>query len=225
MSFNRLPYDTGAYKQALNQSMAVGDYRLNAPQIECRGCFSKDPAVRQASIGGAVCKDTCAFVDTSSELLGITRHASQCPLEQFLPSCSNHQAACAIKLYPDCPQMPREDTRTTNPPCTLRGTGWNRWEWLCMDPQDKALVPFDFNIQYRLVAKDNHRPCVPCPMNVAEVLPPNHASAAAGADGGKYLAAEWGKKGVDETLVPAVHWRTCRSFAPYASSASTSPSA
>ena len=23
-----------------------------------------------------------------------------------------------------------EDTRLSNPPCNLRGTGWNRWEWL-----------------------------------------------------------------------------------------------
>ena len=64
-----------------------------------------------------------------------------------------------------------EDTRLSNPACNLRGTGWNRWEWLCLNPQERVLMPFDHNINNRLVAKDNHRPCIPKPIDVNHSLP------------------------------------------------------
>ena len=64
-----------------------------------------------------------------------------------------------------------EDTRLSNPACNLRGTGWNRWEWLCLDPQERVLMPFDYNINNRLVVKDNHRPCIPKPIDVTPSLP------------------------------------------------------
>ena len=57
-----------------------------------------------------------------------------------------------------------EEIRTSNPPCNLRGTGWNRWEWLCMDPQERVLMPFDNMVSNRIIVKDNHRPCVPNPI-------------------------------------------------------------
>ena len=62
--------------------------------------------------------------------------------------------------WKDC-MIPAEETRTSNPPCNLRGTGWNRWEWLCLDPQERVEIPFDYNIDNRIVVKDNHRPCIP----------------------------------------------------------------
>ena len=49
-----------------------------------------------------------------------------------------------LKHWKDC-YIPAEDTRLSNPSCNLRGTGWNRWEWLCLNPQDRVEIPFDFN--------------------------------------------------------------------------------
>ena len=69
--------------------------------------------------------------------------------------------------------MFQEDTRLSNPPCTLRGTGWNRWEWLCQDPQEE-LRPFDFNISNRIAAKDAHRPCIPIPISFNNRTNPNN---------------------------------------------------
>ena len=57
----------------------------------------------------------------------------------------------------------RAKTHYYNPPCTLRGTGWNRWEWLCQNPQNRAIVPFNrglfIGVNTNLMARDNHRPC------------------------------------------------------------------
>jgi hypothetical protein len=44
--------------------------------------------------------------------------------------------------------------RLTNPPCTLRATGWNRWVDLLHDPQEVFETPFDFFIPSRTQSKD-----------------------------------------------------------------------
>ena len=56
----------------------------------------------------------------------------------------------------------------SNPPCTLRGTGVNRFDPLCWNPQDRAVEPWRYRdgTAYRLVVKDNHRPCLPSQADV-----------------------------------------------------------
>lgn len=172
MSFNRLSYDTCTYKTNLRQSVGVGDHLINMPKQDCVGCFSSDPNLRLAHFGGATCQNK-PLVDVDSELIGLTRKASACPLEHYRPSA---EPFCNMTPLQDCRAIPREDTRMSNPPCTLRGTGINRWEWLCHDPQTKAVMPFERLINNRIVVKDNHRPCIPNPINQAPILPPNNAS-------------------------------------------------
>lgn len=167
MSFNRLNYDDDAYKQVLRETIGPGDYLLNTPRVDCEGCFFPSPDVRMSAYGGSVCDEN--VIDVDSELMGITRKASHCSANQFLP---DSKPFCNMKMPRDCYTLTREDTKLSNPPCTLRGRGWNRWEWLCKDPQDKALIPFDWNINNRLVVKDNHRPCVQDPTDQSDSLPP-----------------------------------------------------
>jgi hypothetical protein len=45
--------------------------------------------------------------------------------------------------------VPQIFNRLTNPPCTLRATGWNRWEPLPHQPQLTFEQPFDFYIPAR----------------------------------------------------------------------------
>ena len=79
-----------------------------------------------------------------------------------------------VMNFNDC-GMFTEDCRLSNPPSTLRGTGWNRWEWLCKDPQDRVIEPFDFQINTKILSKDNHRPCVPRPVDQKLAFPrPNN---------------------------------------------------
>lgn len=172
-SLTRLNQDECTYKQNLKQSMGPGEYMVNVPHTRCDECFEPDPSFRMSSQvrqpnGVSRCANT-HFIDVDSELKGITRPATNCAQDQFLG-----QKYCNLKHMPDCNRdhrRPTEDTRLSNPPCTLRGTGWNRWEWLCMNPQDKALVPFEYNINNRLLVKDNHRPCVTDPIE-DKVSPP-----------------------------------------------------
>jgi len=97
-----------------------------------------------------------------------------------------------------------EETKMSNPPCTLRGTGWNRWEWLCTDPQEKALMDFETNIQNKLVVRDNHRPCVPNPMAQDGVHPRN-------ADDECYTDKDvsYVFESNEAPRPPLMHWRKC----------------
>lgn len=126
-------------------------------------------------------------IDVETDLLNINRPATRCPEGKYEPKCPNCGVVisgqpcgngvslscynCKYKIkkgamcnenlvdFPDC-NFPIENTRLSNPPSTLRGTGWNRFEDLCLDPQDQLLFPGEYHIPTRTVFRDNHRPCV-----------------------------------------------------------------
>lgn len=189
MSFNRLPYDTCSYKHNLAETVGPGVYQLTTPPNACEPCHPNDPYVRLQRTGVSLSKNT-PIIDVDSELIGINRNLSDCPELKYLPSkdgsiycgassnkvvgCQKNAKVCLDMKnkvhFSDC-FTPTEDTRLSNPPATLRGTGWNRWEWLCRNPQDRVEVPFDYKIDSVIVAKDNHRPCIPSPLDQSSALP------------------------------------------------------
>ena len=173
MSFNRLDYDTCAYKQELSESIGPGEYQLSTPNINCEDCFTKDPQLVLQRSGVSVAK-TVPMIDVDSELMNITRKLSNCSSNDFIPKF-NSEGEIDNSLeqvhFKDCAMPTRENTRLSNPACNLRGTGWNRWEWLCNNPQERVLLPFDTNIANRLVVKDNHRPVIPKPLDQDSILP------------------------------------------------------
>lgn len=212
MSFNRLAYDSCTYQHYLKEAVGPGDYMVNVPRNDCEGCFYPSPYVRIQRAGGATCEK--GLIDVDSELMGITRRASRCPTEKYLP-CG--EDPCTLKMPKDCNGLGPEDTRLSNPPCTLRGTGWNRWEWLCQNPQDKALLPFQQLINNRQVVKDNHRPCVPKPLDQTAALPPGAFQEEPDECPTKPgMALDKGK--VAESFVqnyPSIHWRSCNEIRRY----------
>ena len=130
-------------------------------------------------------------VDVESELRNINRPATNCPSGKYQPKCDNcgvvtsgepcgngdtlacHNCGKHVKLggmcnqnlvdFPEC-DFPVENTRLSNPPSTLRGTGWNRFEELCLDPQAKLFLPQGIlDGMTRMAAKDNFKPCYRTP--------------------------------------------------------------
>ena len=206
MSFNRLNWDACTYQHNLKQSIGAAEYQLNTPRLECHGCFPFDPLThRTPKYGASLCSNK-PLIDVDSELKRITRKASNCPTEDYIPSDNDF---CELRSMPDCrTSLPTEVTRLSNPPCTLRCTGWNRWEWLCQNPQAKALVPFDHNISYRTIVKDNHRPCIPSPIDQSLALPPFNQS-------DEIITYDPSQCMQENKDIPSITWKNCKSLNSY----------
>jgi hypothetical protein len=173
MSFNRLNYDLCSYEHVLRESTGPGQYYLQTPAVNCGPCHPNNPKYRLQTAGVQVTGEQ-ALIDDSSDLRNIVRPGTNCPSKKYLPNESQKGKVCEGKVNPnyrECDMPTMEDTRISNPACNLRGTGWNRWEWLCLDPQERVLIPFDYNINNRLVVKDNHRACLPKPLDISPSLP------------------------------------------------------
>jgi hypothetical protein len=160
----RMRYDTGSYQEQLQRSLYPGNYRINTPYNDCTECnqyIPNDPTLRYQQYGPNTCTMKKA-VDDSSELYGLNYKNSKCNQDAYAPN-KYISTGCVLKSNDDIRKCstPTESTRLSNPPCTLKETGINRFDPLCWDPQSKALETFDrIGINYRMVAKDNHVPLI-----------------------------------------------------------------
>jgi hypothetical protein len=177
MSFASLGYDSCSYEEKLRRTVGPGMYMLSTPNNDVQLCgkdVPADPYMRYQHWGAGTCAPGSA-VDDGSELLGLRYKTttSKCSSDSYIPGKYASKGICNVpgNTNPRACMAPTEDTRLSNPPCTLKGTGWNRWEWLCYDPQEKAIVPFEWNTSYRIVAKDNHVPCIELPLDQQGLMP------------------------------------------------------
>ena len=182
MSFNRLKYDVCEEKQYSKETVSPGNYYINQPLI-CGSCYQDNPAIIMqksgVSLNGNV--DWRFYdgpIDIESELKNLTRPASRCPSDKYVPKCSNcgirYQGQNSSKLcnnctndnikngkkngnknlvdFPDC-HFPVDYTRLSS--CIQRGIGIDRFEYPCMDPQ--ANIFFPASLSTRLSVKDNYK--------------------------------------------------------------------
>jgi hypothetical protein len=194
MSWNRNRADLCSYKYQLAETIGPGIYQLTRPDNQAIPVLPKDPRFIAQSSGVSISKNT-SLIDIDSELIGISRNLSNCPDRKYMPdnTASFHCGAQTGKVRNGCRPGDKlcvdntsilnfadnglysEDTRLSNPSCTLRGSGWNRFQWLPIDPQERVLPEFDYQINTKILSKDNHRPCLPNPLNQYSTYPvPNN---------------------------------------------------
>lgn len=161
--------------EKLRVSVGPGMYHLTTPANDNSSCgrdIPADPSLRWQSWGPGFCAPG-ASVDDNSELKGLNYRTSKCDKDMYNPYGYKVKPACIAEGNQDARACtaPTESTRLSNPPCTLRSTGWNRWEWLCWNPQDRALIPFQWNVNSSIVTKDNHVPAMPTFIDQGAMLP------------------------------------------------------
>ena len=83
MSFTNLKYDTFNSKEDLRESNSYLQYNINNHQ-ECNECFLNEPLSVIQRAGDSVDAEK-PMIDIDSELMGITRKASNDPSKQFMP--------------------------------------------------------------------------------------------------------------------------------------------
>lgn len=197
-NFQRLAYDLGTYGKDIQQSTAPLKWILDPNYVHrCNPCRPGESGY----IGkfGVSYDTTKPLVDTESELRNITRPLSNDPNYKYLPfcpNCGNKKMTCCenegLDGYPcgggvtsGCEQcqpklfhfpvcgIKHEYSRISNPVCTLKETGVNRFQPTYLDHQDPTRWENqgEIGINSRMVAKDNHVPCVPIMLSQEEALP------------------------------------------------------
>jgi hypothetical protein len=128
-------------------------YYVNPPEARCPTSFPVDVTTRiQQSGDGWVAGQW--RTDVESDLRGINRVGIRvkCDDKLYNPETNNMNN----RGYENAPDesFPQIFNRLTNPPCTLRATGWNRWQNLPHQPQVTFEQPFDFYIPARTMDKE-----------------------------------------------------------------------
>ena len=200
--FTRNRYDVQDYNRDLYQTIRPGYFKTNLPRNDCDGCLNPNPT-HNASFGNSLHNQN--LMDVDSELMGLTRKNTKCPENKYNPDKANEEFKNSDKKhFRDCPNFVGESTRLSNPGCTLRGTGFNRWEWLCQNPQDKAIVPFNIELNTSIMTKDDHRPCIPMPVNQSL----SHPSSDNNDDDNVVMFYDQGiTRGVNMEGFPDEHWK------------------
>jgi hypothetical protein len=119
-----------------------GRYYLDTPGNGIQLPYYEDPHMRIQTSSGVI--GTSGTVDWESELRGITR-----PLVKG--DVYNYRDSKLPKIAPiHSYQAPISDeTRSTLPAWTFREKEQDRWEKPFLNPIDKAIIPFDINMNVR----------------------------------------------------------------------------
>ena len=188
-TWTRLADDKGAYDASLKRSTDPLMYRLDPVSVmRCDPCRVAQPGYIGAV--GVSLTHQRPLVDVESDLLRLNYHHTADPNQKYKPTCpqcgtceegypcgGGVVAGCKncqenVNHLPTC-EIGSDYTRTSNPICTARGVGINRFQPLCLNPQDENrwLHPSEVGINYRMVVKDNHVPCIPKMVDPTPLLP------------------------------------------------------
>lgn len=157
-AFTRSKYDDFHQADDMRITSYALRYTLDKPLHQCGARFIVDPTVRiQQNGAGASFPDGMYRTDVESDLKNINRVGTRvrCETMQYNPT-TNQLNAHPLKPVPDA-SFPQEACHLTNPPCTLRSSGWNRWMSLPHQPQVTFETPFDFLIPSRTLDKERFK--------------------------------------------------------------------
>jgi hypothetical protein len=133
----------------------AGRYYLNPPAANCPTTFPVNSTTRIQKSGDSWVKGQWR-TDVESDLKGIDRLGTRvrCDEVQYNPA-TNYFTNQPVQNAPD-ENVPQTFARLVDPPCTLRATGWNRWQPLFHNPQETFETPFDFFIPSRDMDKEKY---------------------------------------------------------------------
>jgi hypothetical protein len=153
MTSTRSKYDNFHQQDDMRITSYSIRYQLDKPEHNCPSSFPAEPSVRLQRSGASWLEGQWR-TDIESDLFNINRLGNRVKNNaiQYNPLTNKINQHSMV----DAPDVTLGVTyqRLYNPPCTLRATGWNRFETLPHNPQDNFETPFDFLIPSRTQSKD-----------------------------------------------------------------------
>jgi hypothetical protein len=133
-------------------STGPGRYGLGAPYRYGNAAFVAAPTVLNQRWGAAH-DMTSTKTDVESELRNLGRPTTRAVCGQETGPADSPTVRHTLTPMPEV-EFPRTYERLVDPPCTMRGSGVNRWEWLCQNPQENVLIPFEHQVTTQRAARD-----------------------------------------------------------------------
>jgi hypothetical protein len=154
-NFTRNRYDDFHQADDNRISTYAGRYYLNVPAKNCATTFPANATVRLQQSGDSWVQGKWR-TDVESDLRGVGRLGTRvrCDSALYNPG-TNQMNQVGLANAPD-QVVPMTFARLVDPPCTLRTTGWNRWDYLFHNPQETFETPFDFFIPSRNQDKERY---------------------------------------------------------------------
>jgi hypothetical protein len=160
MSFTRFHDDPARIKKGLEQSTYAGIYRLTTPGQGMDLPFASEPQMRLTEWGANFCTNS---VNVESDLRGLSRKLNKDLLVE-----NNY------KNFEQVPNVPTyrsenpfiEESRASHPAWMYKDLEQTRWETPLINPQDRVFIPFQHDIQTRILEKNNHVPILPTLLEV-----------------------------------------------------------
>jgi hypothetical protein len=122
------------------------------PFRNCFETFAVNPTMRLQESGNSWVSGKWR-TEVESDLRGVGRPPTRWRTEELhYDPRTNTMNLAGVTDAPD-ENHPLNFNRLTNPPCTLRTTGWNRWQPLFHNPQATFETPFDHFIPSRDIDK------------------------------------------------------------------------
>ena len=149
MSFTRFHDDPQRIKKYLQESTDQGRYMLDVPGNGPNPYFMEDPFIRLQKWGANLHSNT---VNIESALIGVgdkLTHDCLLNTKTFPKAKPINSPAC----HPFT-----EQPRTTHPAWTARDLQQDHFKILLLDPQENTCIPFQNNLNTRLIEKDLFTP-------------------------------------------------------------------
>jgi len=158
MSFTRFNDDPCRINKQLQESTDPGRYMLNVPGNGDKPCFMEDPYIRLQKWGANLHTNT---INLESELMGLSinknnRNNNRDCIDKNQHNLDNVNNK-AIN-YPNCNPI-TEQSRVTNPAWLYRDLEQNNFDILPLNPQENTCIPFQNNLNTRILERDYFTAC------------------------------------------------------------------
>lgn len=155
MSFTRFHDDPCRIKKQLQESTGPGRYTINKPGWGDKPCYMNDPYMRMQEWGGNLRTNT---TNLESDLMGLTRPLN---LDCTENNYKDNEVKTDAIAYPTCNPF-TEQSRATDPAWWYRDLEQNHRYILPLNPQENTCIPFQNNLNTRILEKDYFVAEAPC---------------------------------------------------------------
>ena len=167
MAFKIFKYDNCRTKKSLQQATDPGRWILNVPGNGNNPCYMEDPQIIPQKWGANLRTNT---INLESDLRGVNRNLSRDCLGKN--EYQKYDVPNQAIQYPTCSQLTTEQSRATNPAWWYRDLEQNNFEYPPLNPQVNVCVPFQSNLNTRILEKDYFTPKRDCVLDQTKNMLP-----------------------------------------------------